>query len=490
MRSHQTNSAGSSFAIIPLLLLLVAGIVAMWMSLRVSSDPRRQPQGYIMDRVISGEKSNPIFESSPSSSLKEKSKDPISFLPLSNIWKDEEAHDIKNFGLPTAIVWACQHNIKMNNCSSFETDFHYPTIRPEPHSLTMADRISTIGWKYIPEVTYFGPFEQWERFNFHHPLECYLSCLQPYTVVWVDSNVFLKFWNEILPLIRVPIVLFSADGDTTQPIFDLTVMTSVQIAEIKKKIPQWYIHNCDRDVLAYLDWITCVPVGLSQMENNLHRNRIHAALSLRWGHYGKLLTSNDVDNNHISDQVETTKHTKNNVLVTFSVQSNVAARQPVRDWFCDVMSNSSGQKIKDSPFHSIGGGTATCELSLDTHPFNAGKIATETLSRTGDYNHLSVSSNYHHLFHAFISEHRFVASPMGAGFDCYRTYEILMMGSYPIVKTSQLDMLYKVISPFSTYFNINFLCLTEFFHISLGLAGFDCQELVRCYSTVTQHNVP
>ena len=298
MRSpNQTHSA--SFAIVPLLLLLVTGIAAMWMSLRVSSDPRKQPQGNIVDRVTSGDKSNPTVieshhhgESSPPSSLEVKSNreiDPTaigshhhdessppsslevksnrsednqgSFLPLSNIWKDDEAHDVKNFGQPTAVVWSCQHN-KMNKCSSIEKDFHYPAIRPEPHSLTMADRISTIGWKYIPEVTYFGPYEQWERFNFQHPLECYLSCLKPYTVVWVDSNVFMKFWDEVLPLIQVPIV---ADGDTTHPIFDINNMTTVQIADMKKKIPQWYVHNCDRDALAYLDWITCVPVGLSQV---------------------------------------------------------------------------------------------------------------------------------------------------------------------------------------------------------------------------------
>jgi hypothetical protein len=33
-------------------------------------------------------------------------------------------------------------------------------------------------------------------------------------------------------------------------------------------------------------------------------------------------------------------------------------------------------------------------------------------------------------------------SPFGAGYDCYRTYEILLMGSYPIVKSSQLDRMY------------------------------------------------
>jgi hypothetical protein len=35
-----------------------------------------------------------------------------------------------------------------------------------------------------------------------------------------------------------------------------------------------------------------------------------------------------------------------------------------------------------------------------------------------------------------------VISPRGNGLDCHRTWEILLMGSYPVVKTSTLDVLY------------------------------------------------
>lgn len=38
---------------------------------------------------------------------------------------------------------------------------------------------------------------------------------------------------------------------------------------------------------------------------------------------------------------------------------------------------------------------------------------------------------------------KFVASPRGHGLDCHRTWEALLMGSYPIVKTSPLDSIYK-----------------------------------------------
>ena len=40
------------------------------------------------------------------------------------------------------------------------------------------------------------------------------------------------------------------------------------------------------------------------------------------------------------------------------------------------------------------------------------------------------------------SEYKFVASPHGGGIDCHRTWETLLVGSIPIVKTSSLDSLY------------------------------------------------
>jgi hypothetical protein len=42
-----------------------------------------------------------------------------------------------------------------------------------------------------------------------------------------------------------------------------------------------------------------------------------------------------------------------------------------------------------------------------------------------------------------MSKHRYTLSPFGAGLDCYRTWEALLVGSMPVVKTSTLDPLYK-----------------------------------------------
>ena len=42
-----------------------------------------------------------------------------------------------------------------------------------------------------------------------------------------------------------------------------------------------------------------------------------------------------------------------------------------------------------------------------------------------------------------IIKYHFVVSPHGNGLDCHRTWETLMLGSIPIVKTSSIDYLFK-----------------------------------------------
>ena len=42
-----------------------------------------------------------------------------------------------------------------------------------------------------------------------------------------------------------------------------------------------------------------------------------------------------------------------------------------------------------------------------------------------------------------VAQSRFIVSPHGSGLDCYRSWEALYMGVYPIVLTSPLDVLYE-----------------------------------------------
>lgn len=42
-----------------------------------------------------------------------------------------------------------------------------------------------------------------------------------------------------------------------------------------------------------------------------------------------------------------------------------------------------------------------------------------------------------------LANSKFVLSPRGAGIDCHRTWEALLMGAIPIVKTSSIDPLFE-----------------------------------------------
>ena len=42
-----------------------------------------------------------------------------------------------------------------------------------------------------------------------------------------------------------------------------------------------------------------------------------------------------------------------------------------------------------------------------------------------------------------MAQYQFVLSPFGNGLDCIRTWEALLVGSIPVVKTSTLDPLYE-----------------------------------------------
>ena len=41
-----------------------------------------------------------------------------------------------------------------------------------------------------------------------------------------------------------------------------------------------------------------------------------------------------------------------------------------------------------------------------------------------------------------VKEHPFVLSPHGHGLDCHRTWQVLLLGSFPIVASSSLDSVY------------------------------------------------
>ena len=57
--------------------------------------------------------------------------------------------------------------------------------------------------------------------------------------------------------------------------------------------------------------------------------------------------------------------------------------------------------------------------------------------------HFEQNKTDQYTFWKKINDYSFIISPLGNGLDCHRTWEILILGSIPIVKTSVLDKIYE-----------------------------------------------
>lgn len=67
----------------------------------------------------------------------------------------------------------------------------------------------------------------------------------------------------------------------------------------------------------------------------------------------------------------------------------------------------------------------------------------EVFSLLNDISHVVSTPKAYPAFLKDLSRSMFVLSPRGNGYDCHRTWEALLMGAIPIVKTSSMDPLFK-----------------------------------------------
>jgi len=154
-----------------------------------------------------------------------------------------------------------------------------------------------------------------------------------------------------------------------------------------EKVLHWFACNCNiakkKDTGNLYSKFSCLPNGLSQWNDMV--DHIHEMSERGIGLYqGRLQPI--------------AKPISNLVLVSFAVSTNPTEREPAWNYFC-------GRKK-----------WVTCQYGLR-------------------WDQLYTSS----------SSHGFVVSPNGVGLDCFRTYEILHLGSYPIVRSSNLDEIYEAL---------------------------------------------
>ena len=200
-------------------------------------------------------------------------------------------------------------------------------------------------------------------------------------------------------------------------------------AFVRKHLAHIYLQNCLPSQTWRYDWrriadiVSCVPIGLAQYPDNIMRTELHRFLQYRYGTFGKYLSNEDVDNGRITDIAQQHRDERNWILLSFNEKNNIKLRQPMIEYFCNNASwvwgeftplASADVEVGVSPFNQLGGGLARCIHFHEMSEYNTA-----------------------------VTGYRFVLSPHGLGADCYRTWEVLFLGAYPVVVTSQLDLMYE-----------------------------------------------
>jgi len=203
---------------------------------------------------------------------------------------------------------------------------------------------------------------------------------RPGESIYIHSAALGTFYDTILPKIQVPFVLVSGDGDTTIP--NDCMFTCVKILQSPYLIC-WYAQNCTKTDHPKLKQL---PIGL-----DLHT----LTKGGHWWGSQQSLESQEQEILHIRNSA---KERSNTCYANFQFLMHTRYAQDRK--------NAIAQVPRELVYYE---------------PHRVPRVTTWTN----------------------MVNHKYVISPHGNGLDCHRTWEALVLGCIPIVKTSPLDLLYE-----------------------------------------------
>lgn len=301
---------------------------------------------------------------------------------------------------------------------------YFPVSR---NVLTQEDRLSSLDMKQIADFHY-GTLPQ---LNEHQSKLIMLNnstlpCLADGAVLFVSTMSVKPFLQFMLPQITTKFVLVTADSDASMPA-DLN-QSQLQGLLQDERLLHWYARNCDRNPNPKR--FTCLPLGLSDGDQ---RQMMQAAYERGLGFLGLKRTA-AADASRLQKNIT--------LLAAFRLQTNPNERRRVWDMACQ----------RDGILYNY----TRCVLNLG-------------LDKLYDW----------------IATSKFVLSPHGAGLDCYRTYETLYLGSFPVVKTSSLDEIFTdlpvlILKDWSELAKKGFL-ETQFKKLTARMNSFHWMKLTKGY---------
>ncbi|KAL7575710.1 hypothetical protein ACA910_011525 [Epithemia clementina (nom. ined.)] len=305
--------------------------------------------------------------------------------------------------------------------------------------------------------------------RFRHAQRAYFRaiapCLQPGTIFHIDNHPSLltEFFQQWMPHISVPIVILTTESDSDSPLlfanqlqsnknkllvkwYGQSPLVSKLFKKKKKEQQQQQMSNHpDGDKsnitttknpqqLTALEKLVGFPLGLSKWhdqsrylgrylelrnytnpfsDDNKERWTQAAARNVLWQQ-----DHNDKDNNHDDgddDVVDDAFY--DTVLIKFGLGPHTKKwRGPIWDHVC-------------SGYHAYNNNT-------DNHHTNSSMRSSRPQRlRRRDHVSCQLHNVSNHELYQVASQYLFGLSPPGRGWDCYRTYELLLLGVIPIVTT-------------------------------------------------------
>lgn len=210
----------------------------------------------------------------------------------------------------------------------------------------------------------------------------------PGSVFYVCNTALTHFFHSILPLLTHPFVLVSGDSDNPMP-FDRLSHSEFQTFVSDPRLLHWFCQN----LLVAHPKLTHLPIGL-----DYHTLENHIGLAHPWGP-GMSVADQDAQ---LAALARTAPPLAQRKLLCYSNIHHAAF---------GINARGDRQEV-----------LATVPREL-----------------------LCCSGNYTSRLDAWKEQREcaFVLSPRGGGYDCHRTWEALILGCIPVVKTSGLDPVYE-----------------------------------------------
>ncbi|KAI8616360.1 hypothetical protein BC830DRAFT_1167878 [Chytriomyces sp. MP71] len=213
------------------------------------------------------------------------------------------------------------------------------------------------------------------------------------SIIFSSAWELPAFLDDVLPRIRFPFVLVTADSSMTMP-KDAISLDRAREFVADKRLLAWYTTNCD----ALLDKMHCLPLGINSYIDSPR--------------YLQQLYEDGVGLVEGMRQAPEKVGGKNTLLVSFNTQTNHVLRIPLMEMFC---------------------GEEGADMSMGLRHLRNNYVSC----------FLNQSMPQDQFYREKLAAARFVLAPHGNGLDTYRVWETLLLGSYPIVKASSLDAMYE-----------------------------------------------